>query len=325
MTQPLFLNPVFQEKIWGGNKLATNFDYNIPSDKTGECWAISAHPNGTCTIQNGPYAGVTLDTLWQDHPELFGHPTEPVFPLLTKILDANDDLSVQVHPDDAYGMAHEGELGKTECWYIIDAEDGAEIIYGHHAKTKAELEQMINEGRWDDLLRRVKVKAGEFYHVPSGTIHAIGAGIMILETQQSSDTTYRVYDYDRLGDDGNPRELHIQQSVDVSMVPHIDPELAIKETAIDGSHVIEYVRTPFFNVYEWQVKGQLHLTQGAPYTLVSVLDGSGELSVTDDLTKETNTYPLSKGIHFIMPNDIKAWTLAGDLQIIASEPGTSQN
>lgn len=315
MTEPLFLTPVFQEKIWGGNKLATHFNYSIPSQKTGECWAISAHPNGPCAVVNGPFAGQTLDQLWTDQPALFGQPKGPVFPLLTKILDATDDLSVQVHPDDAYGMAHEGELGKTECWYIIDAEEGSEIIYGHHAQSREELAEMIAQGDWDHLLRRIPVKPGEFYFVPSGTIHAIGAGITILETQQSSDTTYRVYDYDRLDDQGQPRELHIQQSVAVTMVPHCDPQLAIKETHIQGSKVIEYVRTPFFNVYEWQVKGRLAGKAAAPYTLVSVLEGSGAL-VTD-----SGRFDLVKGMHFILPNQLKAWEFEGDLQLLASEPG----
>lgn len=321
MTQPLFLNPVFQEKIWGGDKLATNFSYAIPSDHTGECWAISAHPNGTCTIQNGPFKGQSLDKLWQLEPQLFGNPSEPVFPLLTKILDANDDLSVQVHPDDKYGLTHEGELGKTECWYIIEADEGAEIIYGHHAKTRSELAEMIDSEQWDTLLRRVKVKAGEFYFVPSGTIHAIGAGIMILETQQSSDTTYRVYDYDRLDDQGNPRDLHIQQSIDVTTFPHLDPTPNIVKNTINNSTIIEYVRHPFFSVYEWQVTGTLTLSQKAPYTLVSVLNGTGKLSLNNESTNELMTFPLEKGMHFILPNQIKTWTFEGDLQLIASEPG----
>ncbi|CAM3210003.1 mannose-6-phosphate isomerase, class I [Vagococcus fessus] len=321
MEQPLFLTPVLQEKIWGGEKLNTVFGYDLPSDKTGECWAVSAHPNGTCTVENGPYKGQRLDTLWAEHRELFGNAKGDVFPLLTKILDAADDLSVQVHPDDAYGMKHEGELGKTECWYVIAADEGAEIIYGHHAKSKEELETMIEEGRWDDLLRRVKVKAGDFFHVPSGTIHAIGAGIMILETQQSSDTTYRVYDYDRKGDDGKPRELHIQQSVDVTTIPHIDPTLAIKETAFGESSVTEYVKTPFFNVYEWKISGILDFTQNSLYTIVSVIEGSGNIVIIDEESKEEENYSIKKGTHFILPNTIKNWRVEGELQIIASEPG----
>lgn len=151
-----------------------------------------------------------LDELWATHPELFGHSSEPSFPLLTKILDAADDLSVQVHPDDVYGEKNEGELGKTECWYIIHADEGSEIVYGHHAKSKSELKDMIDSGDWEHLLTRIPVQAGDFFFVPSGTVHAIGKGIIILETQQSSDTTYRVYDYDRKDDAGNTRELHIQ-------------------------------------------------------------------------------------------------------------------
>ena len=189
MSEPLFLQSVMQEKIWGGTHLRDVFGYDIPSDHVGEYWAISAHPNGVSTIKNGRYAGQTLDVLYAEHRELFGNRQEPVFPLLTKILDANDWLSVQVHPDDAYGLEHEGELGKIECWYIIAAEPGAEIIYGHNAKSKEELRQQIESKDWENFLTKVPVKAGDFFYVPSGTMHAIGAGIMVLETQQSSDTT----------------------------------------------------------------------------------------------------------------------------------------
>jgi len=150
-----------QEKIWGGTKLRDEFGYEIPSDKVGEYWAISAHPNGVSSVKNGRYAGQKLDKLYAEHRELFGNRPEPVFPLLTKILDANDWLSVQVHPDDAYGLKHEGELGKTECWYVIAADDDAEIIYGHHAKTKEELREQIEAKNWDQLLTKVKVKAGD--------------------------------------------------------------------------------------------------------------------------------------------------------------------
>ncbi len=313
--QPLFMQPVFQEKIWGGNRLRTVFGFEIPNDKIGEDWAISAHPHGVSVIENGPYKGQTLDQLWAQHKELFGNPTEEVFPLLIKILDAEDDLSVQVHPDDAYGLKHEGELGKTECWYIIDAAPGAEIIYGHHAQTREELAAMINEGRWDDLLTRVPVKKGDFFYVPSGTIHAIGKGIMILETQQSSDTTYRVYDYDRKDDSGNPRELHIQQSVDVTTVPAKAPALNIQEVRKGDSAVVTYLKTDFFNVYEWQVKGRLSFSKQAPYTLATVIDGFGQLVVNGQ------TYELKMGTSFILPAQIESWEVLGELTIIASEPG----
>ncbi len=162
MSEPLFLKSTMHDRIWGGTKLRDVFAYNIPSDTTGEYWAISAHPNGVSTVTNGRYQGQPLNTLYAQEPALFGNPKEEVFPLLTKILDANDWLSVQVHPDDAYGREHEGELGKTECWYIISAEEGSEIVYGHQAKSKEDLRAMIEAGAWDDLLTRVPVKAGDF-------------------------------------------------------------------------------------------------------------------------------------------------------------------
>lgn len=315
MQEPMFLKPVFQEKIWGGSRLRSVFGFDIPNDKIGEDWAISAHPHGVSVVENGEYQGQKLDELWQNHKELFGNPTEPVFPLLIKILDAEDELSVQVHPDDAYGMKHEGELGKTECWYIIDAEPGAEIIYGHHAKTREERAEMIQEGRWDDLLKKVPVKKGDFFYVPSGTIHAIGKGIMILETQQSSDTTYRVYDYDRKDANGNTRELHIQQSIDVTTVPAITPQIQMKEVRKGNSSIVTYLETEFFNVYEWDIKGITSFNKQAPYTLATVIDGAGELVVNEKI------YPLTKGASFILPNDVTEWTVQGELSIIASEPG----
>lgn len=321
MQEPLFLKPVFQEKIWGGRRLQTVFDFALPSDKIGEVWAISAHPHGESVVENGAFKEEKLSTLWKNNQELFGHAKEKVFPLLTKILDAEDDLSVQVHPDDAYALHHEGELGKTECWYIIDADPGAEIIYGHHAKTKEELEQMIASGQWAHLLRHVPVKKGDFFYVPSGTIHAIGKGILILETQQSSDTTYRLYDYDRKDAQGQQRALHLAQSIDVTTVPSQTPHLAVTQVLQGASSVTTYVENAFFTVAEWQVFGQLRLKQQAPYTLVTVIDGYGELQI-EGLSQP---YTLKKGTSFILPNEVRQWTLYGELTLIASEPGSKLN
>lgn len=315
MTEPIFLKGALQEKIWGGTKLKDLFNYDIPSDKTGELWAISAHKNGPAVVTGGSFDEKTLTELWKDHRELFGNQEGDVFPLLTKIIDAENDLSVQVHPDDTYGLKHEGELGKTECWYIIDAKKNAEIVFGHHAKTPLELEQMIKEGKWDALLRHVKVKAGDFFYVPSGTIHAIGSGIMILETQQSSDTTYRVYDYDRTDDAGNTRDLHIQQSIDVTTVPHIDPTPKQSMVEKEGAIITTLVENSFFTVQKWQINGHADFSTEKLYTLVSVLDGKGILTIRG------KTYNLSKGMHFILPNGIRQWTLEGTFHIIASNPG----
>lgn len=312
--EPLFLDGVLQEKIWGGTKLRDEYGYDIPSDQTGELWAISAHPNGPATVKNGEYKGQSLDQLWKNHRELFGNQEGEVFPLLTKIIDAQDDLSVQVHPDDEYGLKHEGELGKTECWYVLSAEPGAEIVFGHTAKTKEELRDQIEAGNWDELLHYEEVKAGDFFYLPSGTVHALGSGIVILETQQSSDTTYRLYDYDRRDDEGNLRDLHIEQSIDVTTVPHTaDNETS--STVQDGqSTLTTLVDSEFFTVFDWEIKDKTNLNQEGLYTLASVIDGEGQLIIDDQI------YPIKKGEHFILPNEIKEWTFTGNLHLIASHP-----
>lgn len=314
MSEPLFLQSVMQEKIWGGTKLRDEFGYKIPSDKVGEYWAISAHPHGVSTIKNGRFAGMGLDQLYAEHRELFGNSSEPVFPLLTKILDANDWLSVQVHPDDHYAMEHEGELGKTECWYVIAADEGAEIIYGHNAKSREELRQQIEKKEWDKLLTKVPVKAGDFFYVPSGTMHAIGSGILILETQQSSDTTYRVYDFDRKDDEGNLRELHLEKSIDVLNIgaPANSRPVTVKADDLTSTLL---VASDFFAVYKWEVSGKVNIEKTAAYSLVSMLAGRGVLTVDGE------TYPIAKGDHFILPSDVKAWTFEGqDLEMIVSHP-----
>ena len=313
MSEPLFLQSVMQEKIWGGTHLRDVFDYDIPSDHVGEYWAISAHPNGVSTIKNGRYAGQTLDVLYAEHRELFGNRQEPVFPLLTKILDANDWLSVQVHPDDAYGLEHEGELGKTECWYIIAAEPGAEIIYGHNAKSKEELRQQIESKDWENLLTKVPVKAGDFFYVPSGTMHAIGAGILVLETQQSSDTTYRVYDFDRKDDQGNLRELHLEKSIDVLTIGEPANSRPVT-TKVDDLKSTLLVANEFFAVYKWEISGKADFEKTADYSLFSVLDGQGSLKV------DGQDYDIEKGSHFILPSDVQAWEIKGNLELIVSHP-----
>ena len=313
MSEPLFLQSVMQEKIWGCTNLRDVFGYDIPSDHVGEYWAISAHPNGVSTIKNGRFAGQTLDVLYAEHRELFGNRQEPVFPLLTKILDANDWLSVQVHPDDAYGLEHEGELGKTECWYIIAAEPGAEIIYGHNAKSKEELRQQIESKDWENLLTKVPVKAGDFFYVPSGTMHAIGAGILVLETQQSSDTTYRVYDFDRKDDQGNLRELHLEKSIDVLNIGEPANSRPVS-TKVDDLKSTLLVASDFFAVYKLEISGKADFEKTADYSLFSVLDGQGSLLV------DGQEYPIAKGSHFILPSDVQDWKIKGELELIVSHP-----
>lgn len=320
MPAPLFLEPVFQNKIWGGRKLAQEFNYQLPTGKIGECWAISAHPHGPSKVINEPYSGVYLNELWRSNPKLFGYPQEQVFPLLTKILDAEANLSVQVHPDNAYALEHEGELGKTECWYIIKTDPQACIIYGHNAQTQEQLTKMISQGDWQRLLKELPVKSGDFVFVPSGTVHALNKGILALETQQSSDTTYRLYDYDRVDSQtGQKRQLHWRQSEETINVPFIAPQLQIETQKVQHSKIISYVKpplSPYFAVWGLEITDDclsLEHQLGA-YTLYSVIAGEGYLQVEDQ------KYTLSLGSHFIIPATITHWKIAGlRLHLIASE------
>ncbi|MDF2540673.1 MAG: mannose-6-phosphate isomerase, class [Herbinix sp.] len=308
MKEILFLEPVFKSMIWGGNKLATDFGYTIPSDHTGECWAISAHKNGDCTIKNGTYEGKHLSDLWENHKELFGNAPGEVFPLLIKIIDAKNDLSIQVHPDDAYAKEHEnGSLGKTECWYILDCEEDGNIVIGHNAKDKEELKAMIGDRRWTDLIKLRPIQKGDFFQIEPGTVHAIKGGTVILETQQSSDVTYRLYDYDRL-DNGKPRELHIEKSIDVIGCPHVDVLASGKLDKTGDCEVQELIRCGFYTVKKIDLHGEQEFIQDQLFLNVSVIDGTGEI---DGIS-------IKKGDHFILPSGYGTYRLEGTMNLIVS-------
>lgn len=272
----LWLQPVFKEMIWGGRKLKDIYDYPIPSDSTGECWALSAHPNGDCMVLEGEFAGKTLSTLWKEHRGLFGNIDGDQFPLLVKIIDARKDLSVQVHPDDTYGKKHESSLGKTECWYVLDAEEGTQMVMGHHARTKEEFVKAIENDDYDNLLNSFSIKEGDFFYIPAGTLHAICSGSLIYEAQQSSDITYRVYDYHRKDNQGNERELHIQQSIDVTNIPFEPLTLDSQEIKkISNGEVKRLVSSPFFTVDKYELTGQSTIQNHKPFQMVSVIKGTG--------------------------------------------------
>ncbi|WP_138418631.1 mannose-6-phosphate isomerase, class I [Aquibacillus sediminis] len=313
--EPIFLQPVFQERIWGGQKLQTEFNYEIPSAQTGEAWVISAHPNGPSIITNGPLAGKTLADAWNEHGELFhkSKDNDEEYPLLVKILDANDDLSVQVHPNDTYAREVEGApYGKTECWYVLSAEPEAELVIGHHAKSDQELKTMVENGEWDQFLGRIKVQAGDFVYVPSGTIHAIGKGIVILETQQSSDITYRVYDYDRTDAEGNKRELHLEKAMEVTTVPHKDAVGEQSVSKVEDLTVKQLVEAEYFSVYHWELEGSASLTLEQDFLQVSVIDGNATITVEDQ------SFEIEKGSHFILPNGVRNYQLTGKAELIVS-------
>ena len=310
----IFPTPIFHEKIWGGRKLADDFGYEIPDGPIGECWAISAHPNGDCVISGGAWDGMRLSELWDEHRELFGDVEGDRFPLLIKIIDAKDNLSVQVHPDDAYAAEHEnGSLGKRECWYVLAADEGTQIIIGQRAHDRAELAGMIDEGRWDDMLNLVPCHVGDFFPIEPGTVHAIQGGTLILETQQSSDVTYRVYDYDRVGDDGKPRELHIQQSLDV--VDYAAQAPASGEvTAPEVDGVTELMECPNFVVDRVRVAGEKDVAQPWPFLCVSVIEGSGTVCASEAGV----THEIARGTHFVAPAGCGELSFVGDMTLVTS-------
>ena len=320
------LSPCFKEMVWGGDKLKTVFGYEIPGNDTGECWAIAAHPHGDCTVAGGPYDGRTLSELWKNEPQLFGRTpvdegSSDIFPLLTKIIDAKQDLSVQVHPDDEYAGIHEnGAKGTTECWYVLDCDPGTTIIIGHNARTRKELAELVNTGRWGEFLREIPIKKGDFFQIFPGTLHAIKAGTMILETQQNSDITYRVYDYDRL-QNGRLRELHIKQSLDVIKVPFDEKAGYEKGEALLGGPNESLVKCDHYQVWHLRCGGNsTYHNNGSSYMLCSVTEGEGSVRVLNG-TETGNQVSVGKGDHFILTNGFTGFILTGNIEMICSVPG----
>ncbi|PXV96166.1 mannose-6-phosphate isomerase type 1 [Lachnotalea glycerini] len=304
----IFIQPIFKENIWGGDKLRTEYGYPIPSDTTGECWAVSAHENGDCKVANGKYKGRTLTDLWKNQQELFGNLNGDKFPLLVKIIDAKDDLSIQVHPNDSYAKIHEnGSLGKTECWYILDCKENQDIVIGHNAATKAELKAMIEKKKWNQLIRTLPIKKGDFLQINPGTVHAIKGGTLILETQQNSDITYRVYDYDRLSN-GVPRELHIDKSIDVITVPFQEEKTEV--TNDDGTQCKRLISCRYYEVFKFEIMKKEEFIQDKPFLIMSVIEGDGKI----------NAQNIKKGMHFILPNGFNTYSLEGNMTLIASAP-----
>ena len=296
MGHVLKINPVFKEMIWGGHKLRDVYGYDIPSDNTGECWAISAHKNGDCTISDGEFAGKTLSSLWDEHRELFANIEGDQFPLLVKIIDACNDLSVQVHPNDEYAKAHENSLGKTECWYVLNTDEGTKMVMGHHAKTKEELVKAIENDDYDNLLNKFDIKEGDFFYIPSGTIHAICSGSLIYEAQQSSDITYRVYDYHRKDANGNERELHLKEAIECLSYDQKEMEnkLTTVMTSLENGEQTVFIDNDSFTVTKLELTGENHYYHDN-YQLATVVRGSGTV----------DGVPIKVGDNFLIPQGNK--------------------
>jgi mannose-6-phosphate isomerase len=253
MLYPLTFRPTFKERVWGGRELERLYHKPLPpSVPIGESWEISDRPGDVSVVANGPLAGKDLRWLMENHAdELLGdaRPQGGRFPLLLKILDAQDKLSLQVHPPAGTALALGGEP-KTEMWYVAEAAPGAELYVGlKRGVSRAEFEQRIEAGSVAECFHRVSVQAGDAMFLPSGRVHALGAGLVIFEIQQNSDTTYRVFDWNRLGLDGKPRELHVPQSLASIDFSDYEPSLVPRGSTGDGvQKVRQLVRDPLFTV-----------------------------------------------------------------------------
>ena len=261
---PLLMAPCFRhgkETPWGGHMLRDLLLKDAPEDVTGESLEISALPGHESMVANGAHAGKSLTRMIELWGDALTGPTGGEFPLLLKLLDTLEPLSVQVHPGDAYAAEHEGKRGKSEAWIILSAEPGSKIVYG--VDTHGEpLDQVVAEGRLEDCLRWRNVLPGDVYYIPDGMLHALGEGIMCYEIQQSSDVTYRFYDWGRVDKDGNPRQLHIQQAVEVCK-PGLDLEKREGTTVLcKGGSRTYYISDTHFELCRLNLSGTMPLESG---------------------------------------------------------------
>ncbi len=311
---PLQFEPIFKERIWGGTKLKTYLNKPITSKITGESWEISAVENDISSIKNGFLKGKSLNDLINDFPEAvlgikvyeqFGKQ----FPLLFKYLDAREDLSIQLHPNDELAKKRHNSFGKTEMWYVMQADENAKLIVGFKEKSSPEeyLEH-INNKKIIDILDVKKVKQGDVFLLETGTIHAIGAGIVIAEIQQTSDITYRVYDFDRVDADGYKRELHVDLSLEAINYKIVDAQKRYAKVENTSNEVIncKYFTTNFI-----PLDGTISIYKhGESFTVYMCVDGNFELNVNDEI------YSYKKGDTVLLPACLTDFQLTGNASLL---------
>ena len=310
----LKLKPVFKEMIWGGEKLGTIYGKPIPSDRTGESWEAAEHKNGCSLVDGGKYDGMKITEALSDMDGMGSlNAGAEKFPLLIKFIDANDKLSVQVHPDDAYAAELEqGELGKTEMWYILDAAPGAQLIYGFDRDvTREEYAEAIKEGRLNELLNFVDARKGDVFFIPAGRVHAICDGLLIAEIQQNSDTTYRLFDWNRVDKNGNPRQLHIEKGVKVSDVASSKGKeyTTPLEYAVEGAELSVLAMCRYFAAERVCVCGEARFAcGGGSFNIFTVIEGEGEIAGS----------AAKAGDSFIMPAGFGEYAVSGKMTYIRS-------
>ncbi|MCI8387794.1 MAG: class I mannose-6-phosphate isomerase [Clostridiales bacterium] len=307
---PMKLTPVIKEIIWGGDKLKSDYNKSAPFDKLAESWELTVRPDGMNIIENGEFAGTTLD----EYIEKIGmnvissNYSADRFPLLIKFIDARDRLSIQVHPSDEYALKNENEFGKTEMWYIVEADEGAELVFGLSKDyTPEEFDKAIAEGTVETLLNRIKVHAGDVYFIPSGLVHAIGAGILICEIQQNSNVTYRVYDYNRPGKNGKPRELHVEKAKEV-IVNYSSEE--IKKLQFSGKAEVTselLASCDKFTVHKYEISGSRNINvTDTSFISLTFTSGSGTIIYGDI------RYEFIKGDTYFLPAGLGSVEIESD-------------
>lgn len=311
---PLLLKPPIKDYLWGGTKLKTDFGFETEKEIAAEAWMLSCHKDGMNIVLNGEHKGKTINEvleIWGKAALGKNSDSFSYFPILIKFIDAKQSLSVQVHPNDNYALEVEGEYGKTEMWYIVDCEEGAELVYGFKDDISTEeFEMRIKDNTLMDVCNSVKVQKGDVFFIEAGTLHAIGKGILIAEVQQNSNTTYRVYDFGRLGADGKPRELHIDKALEVTNceTPKIPYGKIGKEI---GNGVTELASCDKFTARVIDLDGEMEIHSPDSFVSVIALDGNAIIEYCGDKIE------LVKGSSVFIPANLKT-LIKGNAQLLYS-------
>ncbi len=308
---PIKLKPAFKDYLWGGTRLRDDFGKDCDFDKIAESWELSCHKDGNSVVADGEFAGLTLaQYIEKEGKSVLGTNCEKFenFPILIKLIDAKDNLSVQVHPNNEYAQRVEGEYGKTEMWYVVDCDEGASLLYGFkHNITKEEFRERIENNTLLEVTNSVPVKKGDVFFIEAGTLHAIGKGILIAEIQQNSNTTYRIYDYGRVGADGKPRQLHIDKAVDVTNLCPAKPYPQSEPVDMGGWTKKRLAKCEYFTVDVINVDTSAALeADKSSFVNILVLDGGCVLS-----SDGNDAVELKKGDSVFIPAGLGKFELTG--------------
>lgn len=315
---PMKLHPCYKEYLWGGTRLKTEYGKADAPEVTAESWELAAHPDGLCTVENGPLAGKSMLDLGKlDRRGIWGSACkETAFPLMVKLIDAKKDLSIQVHPSDLTAQWENGEQGKAEMWYIVDCEPQACLYFGFSKRvSKEEFLRRAKDGSICEVLNRVPVARGDVFYILPGTIHAIGAGIVIAEIQQNSNTTFRVYDYQRKGADGKLRPLHLDRAAEVLSYDPIVPEECKANSCVSFPEftMTEMFTCRYFRAYRVDVQKYVELLcDGSSFQHVLCVEGAGMIQA------HGTSYPIACGESYLMPAALGNYKIEGPCRVLVS-------